>query len=326
MIPVEKLKAVKSVIVHENCADGLVSALLIRDALFRYKEPTELPIRFMQYETDEHKALNPEPGMLFADFSPHQSRVAEFVAAGAIVLDHHKKAQPIVEAFGENGVFADEAKDPGISGAVLAHREVWLPTRAGCYSPQQEEFISDFATLCGIRDTWQRGHARWREAIRQHEILMFMPRERWLALDLGGVNSIAATWKDMEWIGDVRLQKQEMTVQKIIERSWKFTTAKGTRVVTFEGVKQSSDVADAIDKGADLVVAFNYEIQNGTPKMIFSTRSHTHYDCGEMCKSFGGGGHTKAAGFSRVLDIHQSLNPYGFVEALVRKYEGEAFA
>ncbi len=119
MIDVEKLSAVRRVIVHANCADGMASAMILHDAL------PDAEVVFLQHGTAEFLSLPATTGMLFCDISPPADRVAEFVGVGAIVLDHHKTVRDVVEAFGDCGVFADETKEPGVSGALLAYREVW---------------------------------------------------------------------------------------------------------------------------------------------------------------------------------------------------------
>lgn len=121
MIPLEKLRQVTTIVTHDTCPDGLASAMILLDVL------PKAEVVFCQYSTPLHKSMIAKPGMLFADFSPDPARIQEFIDQGAIVLDHHKTAKDTVLACGELGVFADEKEDPGVSGAVLAFREVWLP-------------------------------------------------------------------------------------------------------------------------------------------------------------------------------------------------------
>src|SRR5690606_41998685 len=116
---IKKLQAVKTVVVHDNCADGLVSALLIQEAL------PNAEILFIQHGTEAHRTLEPTPNMLFCDFAPHPERVDEFAKVGTIVLDHHRTAKWIVERGG--GISADENDEPGVSGAVLPYRPAHTP-------------------------------------------------------------------------------------------------------------------------------------------------------------------------------------------------------
>ena len=87
--PLDKLMAVKTIICHGgNCPDGVASAILLHDVL------PDAELKFVQYGTEEQKALRATSGMLFADFSPHAETFQKFVDAGAIVLDHHPHVSP----------------------------------------------------------------------------------------------------------------------------------------------------------------------------------------------------------------------------------------
>ena len=362
MISIEKLKAVKTVFVHDHCSDGLMSALILKDAYSANGLNPE--IRFLQYLTEETKTLEPGPGMLFCDFSPHirtvkdssgafqvdevdRSLLQSWVDSGTIVLDHHKSAKAIVQAFGENGVYGDEEKQPGVSGAPLAFLEVWCPLRGvqdyeiqhtlsnGLFEPgptllNDATVAFHLARLVGIRDTWQNKNPLWRNAQILHEVLNFYPDMDWLGKDQLFDYHNRGFWAERFKMGDLLLTKHEKGIKKCIEKAWRFTTVKGTRVVIFEGVRSASDAAEAIDTDADLVIAFNYEVEtfkDGTrsKKIIFTTRSHTTFNCMDFAKENGGGGHTKAAGFSKNFDSNTpapySLNPYALAEVLVEFHE-----
>jgi len=321
MFPLNKLHAVKKIVTHENCPDGTASAILLHNVL------PQAEVVFMQYQTEAHKALEPEPGMLFADFSPHENRVKDFVAAGALVLDHHKFAKPIVDAFEQNGIFADEKEEPGVCGAVLAFRHVWEPlTRAG-RDPNDSELeglvhrAETFATLAGVRDTWQNKHHDWRKACIQAEMLRFYPPDNWLSMYSPFRYENQSWWAERMELGKLLVEKHERSVKKSIEKSYRFTSAKGTRVVVLNSLHVTSDAAEVLDTEADLVVGFSFEIDNGTMKAIYSTRSRGDFDCGAFCKAHGGGGHTKAAGFNVPFEIDGLENPYAAFKRILGKYE-----
>jgi hypothetical protein len=283
-IDIEALRAVRVIVTHQHsaaeaCPDGLASACIIRRVL------PEARVLFMQHGTPELRDLVAEPWMLFCDITPPAARVAEFVEVGAIVLDHHKTARAVVEAFGERGVFADEETEPGVSGAVLAFREVWAPL----YTAGGAHAMADFARLAGIRDTWQRGSPDWTEACAQAEALRFWPRETWL-------NALPTTWEMLLGIGPVLLQKREQAVDAALAGAYRFTSAKGTRVCMFSGLDCTSDASEKAD--ADLVVGFLYFVDStGVPRLSFSLRGRGGFDCASFAKCNGGGGHTSAAGF-----------------------------
>lgn len=306
MFDLEKLKAVTKIVVHDNCADGTASAILAHEAL------PWATVEFVQYSTDAHKLMKAEPGILFADFSPHPDRARYFVEAGSIVLDHHKTAKALVESFGENGRFGDEKTQPGVCGASLVYEHICKPMG------KQSAFAERFAMLAGVFDTWQRQSPEWEAARVQQAILTFPTQSFWLQLPF---SEIAASWDTrFKWVGEAKIASQDKRTSKSIAEAHRFTTTNGTRVVLFEGLSHSSFAAETLDQEADLVVGFSYRVEDGKRILVFSTRSHTNFDCSSFARSHGGGGHTKAAGFS----IHLSEgdpNPYSMFEHLLFAYE-----
>lgn len=304
---------VRSIVTHDSCPDGTASALILKDAL-------DVPVRFIQYGSEDHKNLTPEPGMLFCDITPTADRAKEFVEAGAIVLDHHKTARAVVEQFGENGVFADEASEPGVCGAVLAFRHVWHPLLGQDFEAHSRfSFVKAFATLAGVRDTWQKQNPLWEEACTQAGVLHFIPNEHWLKL---GLRSLATNWgRDYEWLGKLLRDKQDSDTARLASKSRLFTTQAGTRVAVIPS-KNTSDVAEMLGGKVDLLVGFGYTFEEGAeaPILILSTRSHSTFNCASFCRAFGGGGHTRAAGCSFSV-TSEMLNPYTFVESLIKKWE-----
>lgn len=383
-IELSKLQAVKTIVTHDNCADGLASAMILRDVL------PKAQLLFLQYNSPDHLNLEATEGMLFCDFSPPAGRVEEFTKAGAVVLDHHKGAKDIVAAFGEFGVFADEKDDPGVSGAVLAFREVWLPLvhkgrietlteeqkferlhiedsiRSLMRSKQQEllnqgvgpdevktrltsdkevlelqqkliskpagplyDRVTRLARLAGIRDTWQTSNPEWLDACYQHEALMFWPRELWLQAPIF-VGDGSPGYDNRMNIGQTLFQQFQVRVQKAIEGSYRFEH-NGTSVVVFAGTAYTSDAAEKLTNQADVVIGWSYFVEsNGDmdgwpdkptkgPKLVLSCRSRGKFDVLAFAKANGGGGHTKAAGFSLFVKPSDP-NPYTFIEKVFRDY------
>jgi len=308
-IPLDKISHINHIVVHDNCSDGTASALLLKHCLPNAK------VSFVQYKTRQHQTLPVEPGTIFADFSPHEDQVDDFIGMGAVVLDHHKTQQGVVEAFGENGVFGDEKKDPGVCGALLVFREVFKPLMEsyGKTVPNTPDIdkIQDFATLIGIRDTWQNKHERWHEAREVSEAIDFWPWDSHKSL------------RDLDAkleIGPILLERKLKTAKKKGDDAWRFTTSSGTRVAVIEGVKLTSDTAEYLDTNVDLLVGFNIFMIDGEPSIVFSTRSHTFFDCASFAKVHGGGGHTKAAGFAGKLDP-KDPQPHTLIRRVVEHYE-----
>jgi len=320
----EQLKAVKTVISHgNNCPDGVSSAMIVAHAYSAY--PDAPTIRVVDHGSPDKENLEPSPGMLFVDFSPPESRAQRFIDAGTIVLDHHKKGSS-VQAFvaAGLGVFGDEDKDPGVCGAVLAYEHVWKPLRADQGLNQgvldfDALVVQEFARLSGIRDTWQTRSPDWLKACKMAEALRFWPLDTLLKV-------APYVWRNHVELGELLWEKKTKTVAKVSERAYRWTSPKGTRVAFFQGVKLSSDVAEELDREVDLVIGYDIIYEEGALKMIFSTRSHTNFDCATLALSFGGGGHTKAAGFNVVLSPESSPNPYKLMQDTLTAYESRAAA
>lgn len=314
MIPIDLLRQVKTLICHDYCSDGLASALILKDFF------PDAAVQFIQYGTDAHKTLVAEPGMLFCDFSPPEDRVREFVNAGAIVLDHHATAKPLVEAFGERGRFGDEKDHPGVCGAVLAYREVWGP-RFEKVGPGTFERVQRFATLAGVRDTWQKDSPDWVEACQQAQVLAFAPNSFWMGKGLAAVlQEWPETWAP---IGKILYDRQQKDVERAAKKAYRFTTQRGTRVALLASKGLASDVKEYLKDEVELVVGLGFAYEPGIdpyPKLILSTRSNGKFDCGAFCKRNGGGGHTRAAGCTLAMS-EESLNPYHMAEWAITYHE-----
>lgn len=302
MLDLDSLLATRTIVTHESCADGIASAIILRDALLNAR------VEFVQYNTPAHRDLRVTPGMLLCDMTPPAARVQEFVDAGAIVLDHHKGALEIVEAFGDRGVFADETTEPGVSGATLAFREVWMPL-SGDVPADTARWLHDFSSLAGIRDTWQRDHARWREACAQAAALRFWMPDMLIGQSL---DDIPARLE----IGETLLQRDEARDERSIAEAYRFEVG-GIRVVAFEGL-HTSDIAERLDGEVDLVLGWRYRMEEGRARMDVSCRSNGAVSALALAKANGGGGHERAAGFK--VDAPRFVSPHGLLYQLVEAY------
>lgn len=346
MISLDKLKSVKHLITHANCADGIASALILKDAL------PGVHVSFMRYDTQEHKKLAPEPGMLFVDFTPYipvdprterrdELLIRLWRGVGVLVLDHHPTVKDIVEAFGENGVFGLNEKNE--CGAWLAYEHVWLPLReAGRANPPPAwdadmGVVKRFAELAAIYDTWKKNDPSFEEAGRQSSMLTFLPLR--LRSEMKLFEALAFC-KDEKLAAIIR-ERDLDAARKSLEEGASFTTSKGTRGIMFQGVAATSDAAeiqeqyevynesiqgDAIPRSrsfTDLIVGFRYRVDAGKLQLQFSMRSHTGYDVGAFAKSHpGGGGHKAAAGFTVDVSPEVSANPYAVFRLLLEEWEG----
>lgn len=294
-IHLDALRVVNTIVAHADCPDGIASAMILHDALPGAR------IIFARHGAPETVAMRAEPGMLFCDFSPPAARVAEFVEAGAIVLDHHRTARDVVDAFGPRGVFGDEVADPGVCGAVLAFREVWHPLRRNSHvSAHRIAAVHDFAALAGIRDTWQRHDPRWDDACAQAAALTFWPVDGLLAAHV-------EDWPARLVIGPTLQARRAESVTRAIRDGMRIHV--GGREVAILSTTDTSDAMDRLGaEGVVMVLGFGYRCEVGAPRMIVSLRGRG-VDVAALARAEGGGGHTAAAGFT--LDVGAEMgNPY----------------
>ena len=317
------IESVKLVVTHDNCPDGLASAMIIRDIL------PDVEIKFVQHNTEDHKSLTPQSGILFVDFSPFVPVVtgpdgkkildpevlAAWGASGSQILDHHKTSKPIIDAFGNNGRFGDEVLHHGVCGAFLAYDHIWAPNRPDNFNCH---LVHKFARLAGVRDTWVRDSVFWNEACRQSEILSFIPKERWLGIPL--IQHLKNWQEQYEWIGEILEVKNINRIDKTVDGGYRFVSNKGTRVIIFEGITATSDACEKMGSEFDLVVGHGSFVESGNLVTVFSTRSHSDFDCSAFCKKHGGGGHTKAAGF-KIVNSVDSLHPVSEFIRILNNYE-----
>ena len=335
-IPIGKLHAVRTIVTHGYpdggvCPDGLASALLCRDAL------PDAKVVFAVYNTSEYESLPVEEHMLFVDMTPPAARADEFRRAGTIVLDHHKDKEALVASFGELGVFADETREPGVSGAVLAYEHVWRPLVLGhparqsvSSSASQEALLvataHDFAMLAGIRDTWQTRSPRWQEACEQAAVLLFFSPDDWLSHPW---LSDEARLSERMKLGSTIIERHRKESEALVKDAYRFTTPDGTRVMVLASTK-ISDAAEASKDAADVVVGFSFTASSPQgPMMRLSFRSKTK-DVSAFARLLGGGGHTGAAGAAVPLgdhtvdrgdNAHIAANPYAFIHILIPQLE-----
>ena len=323
----EQLLNIRTVISHAGCPDGIASARLVKH------ERPDVEVRFVVHNSEEHRALRPEPGMLFVDFTPFADqsdepsaeevaeRVKPFVEAGALVLDHHKHGRLVVEAFGDNGVFADESS--GSAGASLAFKEVFFPlweqralTRMIWHDSQaiareemteQLEAAREFARLVSIRDTWQRQSPDWVLASTISAALRAFPEAYWMArrgpLKLTDTEMLVGHARFQDEADNLIHQEKEISLFKI-SRVSRPTHLEQIVKVAFINSRRAEDLADYLrEKGAaNILVGYQFR---GASDISLSLRSDEYMDVGELAKSLGGGGHTRAAGCT--LSIHSPL-------------------
>lgn len=290
-------------ITHDSCMDGLATAMIVLDAL------PDIEVVFAQYGTPSLERLPATSGLLFCDIAPPRDRAAEFVDAGAVVLDHHKHARDIVEQFGTRGHFADESAHAGVSGALLAYWHVWVPQ-----SRRESPAIETFARWVGVRDTWQKKSPEWEAANDLYAAMSSLPRDYWL-VPSGIARAMFPTSLEL---GRLCRAERSRAVSAICDcGTLRMQDAAGRSWAVFpDSHHHVSDAAEALrQRGVAVTCGWFQRVEQGSLRTVLSLRSQDgSVDVGALCKVFGGGGHTRAAGCSLIGD-----NPLDAVRVLLNE-------
>ena len=322
------------IVYHDNCGDGIASMMIAKRAFPRAK------IVAVNYGSTLDE-LAPRSNMLFVDMTPPRDRVADFVNAGAWVVDHHAKAKDIVDRFGLRGIFGDEKTEPGVSGA-------WLI--ADALSLTDLEPIKIFARTVGVYDTWQTQAFEFEAARVVQEVLRHFPDARWefRIAHANGREFEILTEAELEF-GRELVATKNAAVQKAVDNCvlfevgympkpedgssvWLAMFNDGNAAISMaaealrEGAKRTGAPAGlSEDDGADpklfmvradVACGFFYTQRANLPRMTFSLRSNGKIDVGAFCRSMGGGGHSRAAGFT----VDGGPEPFSFLVGELRKW------
>jgi hypothetical protein len=287
----------KIIVSHANCADGVAAAMIAKCAW----PSADL---FMINYGPERDQLQTQKGMLFIDITPPDDRVDEFVEAGAVVLDHHKKQKWIVEKFGDRGIFADEKLEGGVSGAVLAWRHVLAPAMDRDPPPLTENQairVKSFAYLVGVRDTWQKDSDDWETSGVLRETLLFYPIEHWLD------SRVPFPTREEYGVGRVIYEKDKALIKRLAKQILRFRTDDGgyIGIMPAHG-KTTSNLAEYLrqNEGVNTLATFWYTC-NGEKLTLHVSMRSTEIDVSAVAGKLGGGGHTNAAGF----EVTESFEP-----------------
>ena len=339
MIKIETLRQVTHVYCHGHCPDGLASAMILKDA-FRMLGMSPR-IEFLTHGTPEHQvATDTIEQVLFCDIAPKAGAGSWLVREKwPIVLDHHVGAKAVVESFGSLGVYADAEKEPGVSGAVLAFREVWKPIwdvwdqQEKPVPPMPKNAVQDFAYCVGARDTWQTQDGRFLRGQWTSKILMTLPAAYWLAEfpEQWTQRVPYCTAREIE-MGRAWFEAHEEAVRQAVEQVVRYELLEaeqvpsgGRRAVYLyvfqeqaSGFRFCSDVSEALRKqtagrmNRGVVAGFSYVVDKpgASPRLLYSLRGLNDFDVQKFATANGGGGHKAAAGFSVDPQRNDVKNPY----------------
>lgn len=269
------------VLYHKNCPDGFGAAWAAHkrfgdDAVY-------MPIAYGEPLPD----LSAFVHVLFVDFTADRPTMERLVGAGyhVEVYDHHKSAQQALEGLAADRIVFDMER----SGAGITWDELM-----GSPRPDLIRYVED-------RDLW-----RWRlpdsRAISAWTMSFPYDFTVWSSLDL----TLTDFRRECAREGSAILRHIDRTVDMICDQALVDGTVWDGKVIFADSVPVVNATAYWSEIGERLLERFAsapYAVSyfsRKDHKMQFSLRSRSSEQCdvSEVAKTFGGGGHKHAAGFT----------------------------
>lgn len=265
------------VLYHSNCYDGFTAAWAVWKAFGN--EADYKPVQYGSEPPDEAAGRR----VIIVDFSYPRAMLdrLSLVATRIEVYDHHKTAEA------DLAYWADEAPetrrvifDMARSGAGIA----WDYFHVGLPRPTLVNYVED-------RDLWRWALPQSREV---SDFIRSWPYdfETWNAVAF----ELEHHLEDAKKAGACIRRTTETRVKAI---------ARHARLMKFNGIEipvvncswDFSEIGEEIaHHSAGQVGGYYFDRADG--KRQWGFRATGDFDCSELCKSFGGGGHKGAAGFT----------------------------
>lgn len=284
-------------IYHGHCDDGFAAAWVVRRAL---GNDVEFYPGVYQKEPPSHDGRD----VIFVDFSYKRPVLDEMAsrAHSILILDHHKTAQedladyPVPLGDGWQSYLGNVARDD-MSGWRRPYA-LFDMTRSGA-AMAWDYFIGggrpDFIEYVQDRDLWRKelpGGDEFTIALRSY------PQDfaTWDGLVTGGAAALIAEGKSIQRYYRLRVEELKRSAYGAIlgEHSCWISNAP-----YFAASEVAGELAE---RGLDFGACY-FEAEKG--RFQYSLRSRGDFDVSAIARTFGGGGHKNAAGFTSDGHAHK---------------------
>lgn len=268
---------------HANCTDGIAAAAVALLACNGI--PEFVPMQYGQPLPE--RILKGGKCVLFVDFCPEREQIEQIQGCWKdwLAIDHHKHRDWLPKEFPGHAIFDMER-----SGAMLTWDFFGLQQDP---QPLMIQYVQD-------RDLWQWKLPDSREisaGLHEEEKTV----EHWARL-------IYANPFDYLSAGKVLLKSRSRAAASLASRAFWVGLSGGGGFMAVNATENVSEVSEEILKrfpAADVACSF-FLVRHDTVILSFRSRSHApDIVCRtalDVAKSFGGGGHTHAAGAQMSLD------------------------
>ncbi|PNW50001.1 UNVERIFIED_CONTAM: hypothetical protein BEN50_11080 [Euhalothece sp. KZN 001] len=263
------------ILFHENCADGTASALT---AYLKFGEDAiYIPVQYNQPLPD----LKPKSTVYVLDFCYPRQFLDDLIDTynqDVIVLDHHKTAQEALLGYSK---LKDSVFDMTKSGAILS----WEYFHPADPVPSLFYYIQD-------RDLWQWKYPQTKFISAYLSAVGFNNFRDWIPfLEESNLDNIIDK-------GEAISEYQDKSASSNGEKFYEGILPDGTIMWMLNNQHLISDTCHKfLIANENIKVCCCWFVVDGS-KVVFSFRSKQEFDCSEIAKKLGGGGHKNAAGAS----------------------------
>ena len=288
------------VIIHHDCPDGYCGAICMYKYLIGLECVTDIELIPAQYGDAVPLNLN-DKHVAIIDFSYPREMLLYLadITESLVVLDHHKTAQADCEGLS----FATFDMDR--CGAQLAYDYIITLVKA--------VKIDEFFEFHKVLDELPRQHYPWLvEYVADRDLWKWeQPKSKELNAYIASHPRTIAVWVGMlEFFsartnhelylvpqGEAILRAQEQTVRRASRHAVQtFLPKLDYSVLAVNSCVFQSEIAENLKTQADIICVW---FRNNDDKHVHSLRTgNPNIDVSAIAKSYGGGGHRAAAGFT----------------------------
>lgn len=269
---------------HHNDLDGRCAAAVVN------KKFAEEQVEFIECDYKDEPdidSIRPGEEVIIVDFSfpPEIMNQVLEVTKNVIWCDHHKTAQNYELGYTQKIKGIRDFNEPGRSGAECAW-DFFFP----------EEQAPDAVKLTGSYDTWRhdvKGDYAFNEAMKVDSEGTNPASELWAGI-LNINSSSRRAISDLIGIGNICVQYRDGYCSDILKHYGYETEFHGLKCLALNVYRFGSQAYGKEILKYDAVIAY---IHTGDEYTVSMYTEKAGVDVSAVCLKYGGGGHTRAAGF-----------------------------
>lgn len=276
------------VIYHDNCMDGFGSAwafYMLKESEYGAKNVMYFPC---SYGNIPDLTLLRNTDVYILDFSFPRFDLKNFaeVANKILILDHHKTAQQDLENWEDKPENVEIVFDMNRSGAGITWDYFAVTEKNPNFAPRQPliNYIED-------RDIWKfvLPYSKEVSAVIAATDTTF---ETYYTLNVTIINNLEGVANS----GSLLLRQHNKLVTEVLKHARQININSHVGLIVNSIPQLASDIGNELAKISGTFGGSFYGDKDG--KIHFSLRSIGNYDVSAIARTFGGGGHKNAAGFT----------------------------